>query len=682
MRRQSFRTRPLNLNRPVKVVKSVSGITFEDENGNKRHVAADSLRIGAVVEKKIITYNIPIPVIKTVSDYEKQIKPDFKLSSAYLRGRKRRESEIQKNTIYNLTHVDREWLNSNALIGPNGTIARVNPKLLERMLDIFAKENQTRSRAAGSRARAITRPSLSPSDAEEIVMTRLQIIGPAACKVAAEVRVYWEMKMRKLKKSLLRTYWPQTSESDPNPHHTFRAMENSSVPTLRPFRRHKGMEAFLFMEALRKDLSTTRQMLGQVKKREEVKRRILQHRNELFEQAMFDCVNHRNIPPPTITLIGTTATNQPNPTSETLTSKNDKADESSTKKTPNTSKSSPKSTQSSALQRAIDQHIAMAARLKKQGKNTILSSSLTSGKLSDSANLKQRPLNIDLVARKSHLLLKFGSSMDSIGGFSMIPDKPPYAAALSSVSSKISRAQIREPLIPSFLFPTGLDGCHTGTSQHMIHPTITTYPPCLPVVDYGGVLSGGKMLEDEDTEYFATPQEVMQFHKSDHPLARTQRTFMCRKRIGRGGRLLIDRIPCRKILSGVQLAALEDDLIYQIKSAEEERARVQAEKETAAKNTNDNSKSGSTTKARETNNSGSSSSPNSSQKKGDKQAPSTNSISSMPSLLLSKRTRSMKSKNKKQKVPTLRRRHRKRGCPTYARPCCPTKIPKPVRCIH
>ncbi len=85
MRRQTFRARPLDLKRPIKVVQSVAGITFEDEDGNnKRHVVIDPTLGATTTEKKIITYNIPIPIIKTVEGYEDQVQPDYVLAPAYV----------------------------------------------------------------------------------------------------------------------------------------------------------------------------------------------------------------------------------------------------------------------------------------------------------------------------------------------------------------------------------------------------------------------------------------------------------------------------------------------------------------------------------------------------------------------------------------------------------------------
>ncbi len=62
---------------------------------------------------------------------------------------------------------------------------------------------------ARSRTRANVKASLSVAEAEDIVVSRLCMIGPAAGRVAAEVRLYWESKMKRLRKSLLRqcVFW-------------------------------------------------------------------------------------------------------------------------------------------------------------------------------------------------------------------------------------------------------------------------------------------------------------------------------------------------------------------------------------------------------------------------------------------------------------------------------------------
>ena len=465
MRRQSFRSRPLDIRKAIKVVKSVSGIVFEDENGNKRHVAADSM---GTVEKKIITYNIPIPVIKTVPGYESQVKPDFAMSSHYIRHKRATEFEIQRNTLYNLVHEDRVWLKNNPLIGPNGTLARISPSKLEEMLDVFAKENQLRSRSTTK-----SRAALTQADAEEIMLTRLRLVGPASAKIAAEVRAYWEAKMKKLKKSLLRVYWPQTSESDVNPHHTFRSMEKPNVPNLRPFRRHKGMEAFLFMEALRNDLETTRRLLTHVKKREDLKRRILTHHRELLEQSVFD-----------------------------------------------TATQSIAKAASAAAAAQMSSDAASAATLPAPSAMTIVQP------------VRQRPIGVDLQSKAPKMprfRLKFGGK----DGTSLSKQ----AVALST------------PLVPSFLCATAFPGSRSMGEQ-TLPPAIETWPPQVPLVDYGGIVD---IVDDEDTSSL-TESERQELDSSVHSLAGTERTFVCRGRIGRGGRYIVDRIPCRKKLTGSELA--------------------------------------------------------------------------------------------------------------------------------
>ena len=598
MRRQSFRARPLDPKKPIKVVKSVSGITFEDENGNKRHVAADS---HGTTEKKIITYNIPIPVIKTVPGYEQQVKDDFVLQSAYIRHKRDRESDLQRETLYNLVHEDKEWLRNNPLIGPSGTIARITPEVLEEMLDVFAKENQLRSRSKTN-----TRATLTQADAEEILLTRLRLVGPASAKVAAEVRSYWESKMRKLKKSLLRMYWPKTSESDNNPHHTFRAMENANVPNLRPFRRHKGMEAFLFMETLRNDLVTTRNLLEKVKQRETIKRRILLHHRELLEQSVYDITATAEMAKavkaamakaaaaaagPRI-LAGAPWSPRPSsasassmqgahttqaPSSATVATKNASGDGAATAAAAtSTSTGTPTAVLSSSnVSTSIKESSSaetvpngIAASSKKPGDSSVVSGVNTSA---PAAPFKpptawkptpapilaiiepsiQRPLGIELrkpTLKPPRFRLKLSVLKDSgPGGSGGVGDGGRSPSTQGSHGKQA--VALATPLVPSFLFDTAFPGSRSA-AQHTLPPSISTWPPQIPVVDYGGVVA---TVDDDDVEALP-PGERKRLDASAHPLAGTQRTFVCRGRIGRGGRYVVDRIPCRKKLSGADLA--------------------------------------------------------------------------------------------------------------------------------
>ena len=86
-----------------------------------------------------------------------------------------------------------------------------------------------------------------------------------ARKVISEVYNYWVSKRSKLKKPLLRKYWPVTSANDTNPHLVFRPREKEKYKLRK--KRTNDMEAYRKMRRLREDFHRLRTLLDMVVRR-------------------------------------------------------------------------------------------------------------------------------------------------------------------------------------------------------------------------------------------------------------------------------------------------------------------------------------------------------------------------------------------------------------------------------
>ena len=100
---------------------------------------------------------------------------------------------------------------------------------------------------------------------------------------------YWVQKRSKLKRPLLRRFWPVTSTDDTNPHLVFRPREKEKYKLRK--KRQNDMDAFRKMKALRSDFDNLRAILELVKKREELSRLHLQMQVELFQQRLHDVID-------------------------------------------------------------------------------------------------------------------------------------------------------------------------------------------------------------------------------------------------------------------------------------------------------------------------------------------------------------------------------------------------------
>ena len=113
-------------------------------------------------------------------------------------------------------------------------------------------------------------------------------------QVLQDVYAYWVSKRSKLKRPLLRHYWPVTSSDDTNPHLVFRPREKEKYKLRK--KRQNDMEAFHKMKQLRNDFDNLRAVLDLVRRREELHRTQVQLQIELFQQRLYDAVDTSGVP--------------------------------------------------------------------------------------------------------------------------------------------------------------------------------------------------------------------------------------------------------------------------------------------------------------------------------------------------------------------------------------------------
>jgi enhancer of polycomb-like protein len=107
--------------------------------------------------------------------------------------------------------------------------------------------------------------------------------------VLYDVYQYWVSKRGKLKRPLLRRFWPVTSLDDTNPHLVFRPREKEKYKLRK--KRQNDMDAYRKLQQLRNDFSQVRQLLGLVQQREELNRSLVLLQKEWFEQKLYDAVD-------------------------------------------------------------------------------------------------------------------------------------------------------------------------------------------------------------------------------------------------------------------------------------------------------------------------------------------------------------------------------------------------------
>jgi len=266
------RTRGLERSSSTSAVKSGTGGSMSSSNLDQEKDKILTSKIPEIKAKEI-----PVPQIETSADYDTVVaEASFKLPDSYIRTKKLPllppGVEIE-GLEYNLELEDEEWLKGHKIIGPRGEMAgAADADKLEKMIDELEKAT-----GAGE--------AITLMDAESVLEARLgmQPIGSNKT-VIAEVWAYWSGKRARLKKPLLRRFWPITSINDSNPHLVFRPREKERYK-LRKHRKNDG-EAYRRLQLLRRDFGQVEQLLNMVRRREQIKLARLKLQEEMYLQTL------------------------------------------------------------------------------------------------------------------------------------------------------------------------------------------------------------------------------------------------------------------------------------------------------------------------------------------------------------------------------------------------------------
>jgi enhancer of polycomb-like protein len=105
-------------------------------------------------------------------------------------------------------------------------------------------------------------------------------------QVLHDVYQYWVQKRSKLKRPLLRKFWPVTSTDDTNPHLVFRPREKEKYKLRK--KRQNDLDAYLKIKQLRSDFDNLRAIMELVKRREELARVHVLCHIHVFRQRLHD----------------------------------------------------------------------------------------------------------------------------------------------------------------------------------------------------------------------------------------------------------------------------------------------------------------------------------------------------------------------------------------------------------
>lgn len=239
--------------------------------------------------------DIPVPQINTVTSYNTDVSADYQVKDSYVRYHRQSEKEWREGVDYCADMEDEIWLGGNAKFGARVAGGGDGPKLtlsaLENILDLWEKATAWDIIITIQQAESLVAQKLP----ELVQLFPQKERGSVRFKqVIHDIYQYWVAKRSKLRRPLLRRYWPVTSSDDTNPHLVFRPREKEKYKLRK--KRQNDAEAMAKLRQLRCDFENLRHVLELVKQREELFRIHVQLRVELFQQRLYDIVDTSGLP--------------------------------------------------------------------------------------------------------------------------------------------------------------------------------------------------------------------------------------------------------------------------------------------------------------------------------------------------------------------------------------------------
>ena len=254
--------------------------------------------------------DIPVPRINLVRNYDQDVPAVYKLPVSFIRYHRRTLEEWKATLEYICDTEDEMWLKQKMFFRsvdvqddsiPGGS--RLHPpqlsmELFEHMMDILDKETAFDSIITVSQAEAHFQ--LRIPQLYQLFPSKIRQGSISLKHVVQEVYTYWVQKRSKLKRPLLRRFWPVTSTDDTNPHMVFRPREKEKYKLRK--KRQNDISAYQKMKQLREDFDNLRTVLEVVRQREKLHQIHVQLQVDLCQQRIYDAIDTSGIPRPSPSL--------------------------------------------------------------------------------------------------------------------------------------------------------------------------------------------------------------------------------------------------------------------------------------------------------------------------------------------------------------------------------------------
>ena len=256
--------------------------------------------------------DIPVPRINFVRNYDHDVPAIYKLPVSFIRYHRRTPEEWKSTLEYINDSEDEIWLSQKMFfksievlvqdetvpVAVNAIAPHLSMELFENMMDILDKETSFDSIITISQAESHFQTSIP--QLYQLFPFKFRQGSVNVKHVIQEVYTYWIQKRSKLKRPLLRRFWPVTSTDDTNPHMVFRPREKEKYKLRK--KRQNDVNAYRKMKQLREDFDNLRAILDVVRHREGLHRIHVQLQVDLCQQRLYDAIDTSGTPRPSTSL--------------------------------------------------------------------------------------------------------------------------------------------------------------------------------------------------------------------------------------------------------------------------------------------------------------------------------------------------------------------------------------------
>ena len=207
------------------------------------------------------------------------MKPNYKLPTSYVRYIRKVGDEDNMSLDYVIEEADSKWLKTNGtILGDKEVKKTLTPDVFESMINLM--EHHT----------GLSKEVIPLDHVTKLINETYRWFHNITHKVVPLVYNYWLKKREAIRKPLNRKFWPQTPASDNNPHLTFRPRDKERY-RLRKQQRKNDVNSFRKLQRLQKEFAKAQDLICLIMEREALNEAEVNIGEAIFHQTLLDLRN-------------------------------------------------------------------------------------------------------------------------------------------------------------------------------------------------------------------------------------------------------------------------------------------------------------------------------------------------------------------------------------------------------